>query len=163
MRKTLLLVVGLIIVLAGVVGYILGSAPENLTIKGLNEQAKGLADSSNQNTTGSDSNKTQTADLPTLESLLITAKTVPLPLSLRAGIFFDEKAANVSASQISNYGYPATVQKFLAEDQSLMNLVIMDPFENEANLQLAKYELFKQHGIVTQRIVTPSQAAAKAK
>jgi hypothetical protein len=163
MRKTLLLVVGLIIVLAGVVGYILGSAPQNLNIKDLNEQSKELAVSSNQNTTGSDSNETQTADLPTLESLLITAKTVPLPLSLRAGIFFDGKTASASASQIRSYGYPATVQKFLAQDQSIMNLVILDPFENEATLQLAKYELFRQHGIVTQRIVTPIQAVAKAK
>ena len=161
MRKTLLLVVGFIIVLAGIVGYILGSAPEKLTIQDLDKQVETLDDSDNQNSTASDSNKTQSANLPPFDSLLITPHTTPLPLSLRAGIFFDNKTASESALQISSYGYPANVQQFQAKDKSLLNLVVLEPFNNEANLQLAKYELFKKYGVVTQRVITPMQKNSK--
>ncbi|MBX2849115.1 MAG: hypothetical protein KTR16_12390 [Acidiferrobacterales bacterium] len=160
MRKTLMFVIGLTILLAGVVGYIIGSAPEPLPNPKRSNHSSGHPNSDpaqpqNQNSIITDTEKTESSQLANVESLLVTATTTPLPLSLRAGIFFEESAAETSAQEISDYGYPATVQQFITNDQKVLNLVILAPFKNEANLQLAKYELFKKHNIVTQRIITP--------
>ncbi|MEM7358206.1 MAG: hypothetical protein AAF431_03805 [Pseudomonadota bacterium] len=162
MRVSLFLVVALIILLAGIVGYILGTAPAQLTGAHLTNPGGDLAQSSLQNTTGEDVNKTQTADLPTLQSVLITQETSPLPLSLRAGLYFDAALAEKGALQISELGYAASVQQFTDQSNTLLYLVVLEPFKNEANLQLAKYELFEKHKIVTQRIVTPKKPKAAA-
>lgn len=150
-----MLVVGFTILLAGLVGYIIGSTPDKFGNQSLTNQSSNPTQSSNKNSTSDSTDKIETGELPTIDSLLVTPQTTPLPLSLRAGIFFDGPSAAASAQEITGYGYPATPQKFVARDKTVLHLVVLAPFNNEANLQLAKYELFKKHDIVTRRIITP--------
>lgn len=147
MKKTLIFIVACAVLLGGLTGYILGQKPFSNASKTNTQQ--------DSNTKDGDSAAEDAETLPSFDSLLLTPDTNPLPLNLQAGVFYDVATADQMAIRVSKLGYPATVRSFAGPSSQRVYVVILDPFKNEANLQLAQYELMNKANISTKRVVTP--------
>ncbi len=153
MRKTLLIVILLVIVLAGFGGYIIGTTPFPVSTESSKDSTENAEQSASSDTS------TTGAAFNNYDTLLITVDTSPPPLSLQAGAYFDAAAAQTAAKKINTLGYKTTIQQFTTGDDNLLNVVLLGPFANEANLQLAQFELSEKASIATQRVNTPKPPA----
>lgn len=156
MRKTLIIVIGTIVLLAGLLGYIIGTEPIGKSATD-EENSTSAEQSIDTSTAGS-----QAKELPSYNSLLITPSTSPLPLSLQAGVYYNTVAANAALEKVKELGYKkVSVAQFSDQNKQTLNVVLLGPFNNEAELQLAQYELSTAN-ITTQRIITPKPAKASS-
>ena len=145
MRTTLIIVVILVILLSVLLGYIIGS--EKLSTQNVANES---SPKQSENSTG---DNTQSSNLPNYDSLLVMPDTEVLPLNLQAGAYYDEVAAQAAVLKLKTLGFEASVKQFSDHQKDILYVIILKPFNNEAQLQLAQYKLTAAK-IMTQRVAT---------